>query len=141
MTNPSSAFSSGSLCSGEAAARMSRGRAAGSPSSERRSPDGGTSDGHGSLGSDGHGSLGSGSPGSLRCSPFPGQGRLPPPVRLDIDAEFQAVRQQEKEDIKVLNNQFVTLIEKVGTGVGRGSGTRRGLQPPREGWHIRLISY
>ncbi|XP_071312103.1 keratin, type II cytoskeletal 80-like [Agelaius tricolor] len=113
MTNPSSAFSSGSLCSGEAAARMSRGRAAGSPSPERRSPDGGTSDGHGSLGSDGHGSLGSGSPGSRRCSPFPGEGRLPPPVRLDIDTEFQAVRQQEKEDIKVLNNQFVTLIEKV----------------------------
>lgn len=113
MTNPSSAFSSGSLCSGEAAARMSRGRAAESPSPERRSPDGGTSDGHGSLGSDGHGSLGSGSPGSRRCSPFPGEGRLPPPVRLDIDTEFQAVRQQEKEDIKVLNNQFVTLIEKV----------------------------
>ncbi|NWZ90149.1 K2C80 protein, partial [Nesospiza acunhae] len=44
---------------------------------------------------------------------FPGEGRLPPPVRLDIDTEFQAVRQQEKEDIKVLNNQFVTLIEKV----------------------------
>ncbi|NWR24200.1 K2C80 protein, partial [Emberiza fucata] len=94
---------------------MSRGRAAGSPSPERRSPDGGTSDGHGSPGSDGHSwcSPGSGSPGSLRCSPFPGEGRLPPPVRLDIDTEFQAVRQQEKEDIKVLNNQFVTLIEKV----------------------------
>ncbi|NXQ61724.1 K2C80 protein, partial [Anthoscopus minutus] len=82
---------------------MSRGRAAGSPCPERCSPDGGASDGRGS-------------PGSLRCSPyspFSGDGRLPAPVRLDIDTEFQAVRQQEKEDIKVLNNQFVTLIEKV----------------------------
>ncbi|NXT65070.1 K2C80 protein, partial [Chaetops frenatus] len=90
---------------------MSRGTAAGSPSPERRSPDGGASDGRGSVGSDGLGSL-----GSLRCSPyspFSTDGRLPGPVRLDIDTDFQAVRQQEKEDIKVLNNQFVTLIEKV----------------------------
>ncbi|NXE43051.1 K2C80 protein, partial [Ptilorrhoa leucosticta] len=87
---------------------MSRGRAAGSPSPERRSPDGGASDGPGSVASDGCGSL-----GSPRCSPRCRDGRLPGPVRLDIDTEFQAVRQQEKEDIKVLNNQFVTLIEKV----------------------------
>ncbi|OXB71156.1 UNVERIFIED_CONTAM: hypothetical protein H355_008468 [Colinus virginianus] len=40
-------------------------------------------------------------------------GRLLPPVHLDIDTDFQAVREQEKEDIKLLNNQFVTLIEKV----------------------------
>ncbi|KFQ61030.1 Keratin, type II cytoskeletal 80, partial [Pelecanus crispus] len=40
-------------------------------------------------------------------------GRLLAPVRLDIDPDFQAMRQQEKEDIKLLNNQFVTLIEKV----------------------------
>ncbi|NXQ29033.1 K2C80 protein, partial [Alaudala cheleensis] len=80
---------------------MSRGRGAGSPSPERRSPDGGASDGHGSV------------PCSLPCSPLSLPGRLPPPVRLDIDTDFQAVRQQEKEDIKVLNNQFVTLIEKV----------------------------
>nr|XP_031363077.1 keratin, type II cytoskeletal 80 [Lonchura striata domestica] len=135
MTNPSSAFCSGSLCSGEASGRMSRGGAAGSPCPERRSPDGGASDGHGSVASDGHGSVasdghgsvasdghgsvasdGRGSPGSLRrspYSPFAVPGRLPPAVRLDIDTEFQAVRQQEKEDIKVLNNQFVTLIEKV----------------------------
>ncbi|NWI56580.1 K2C80 protein, partial [Calyptomena viridis] len=53
-----------------------------------------------------------GSLGSLR-SPFSVDGRLPAPVQLDIDPEFQAVRQQEKEEIKVLNNQFVTLIEKV----------------------------
>ncbi|TRZ11707.1 hypothetical protein HGM15179_015405 [Zosterops borbonicus] len=91
---------------------MSRGTAAGSPSPERRSPDGGASDGPGSVGSDG----GLGSLGSLRCSPFApfsADGRIPGPVRLDIDTEFQAVRQQEKEDIKALNNQFVTLIEKV----------------------------
>ncbi|KAM4755181.1 keratin, type II cytoskeletal 80 [Cyanocitta cristata] len=108
MTNPCAAFSSGSLCSGELSARMSRGRAAGSPSPERRSPDGGASDGPGSVASDGCGSL-----GGLRCSPRSRDGRLPGPVRLDIDTAFQAVRQQEKEDIKVLNNQFVTLIEKV----------------------------
>ncbi|KAL2293825.1 hypothetical protein Nmel_018890 [Mimus melanotis] len=104
MTNPSSAFSSGSLCSGETAASMS-------PSPERRSPDGGASDGQGSAGSEGCGSR-----GSVRCSPFSPfamDGRIPGPVRLDIDTDFQAVRQQEKEDIKVLNNQFVTLIEKV----------------------------
>ncbi|NXC89630.1 K2C80 protein, partial [Cercotrichas coryphoeus] len=88
------------LCSGEAAASMSPSAASMSPSAERRSPDGGASDGPGSL-------------GSLRCSPFSMDGRIPAPVRLDIDTEFQAVRQQEKEDIKVLNNQFVTLIEKV----------------------------
>ncbi|RMB94109.1 hypothetical protein DUI87_29469 [Hirundo rustica rustica] len=122
---------------------MSRGRAAGSPSSERRSPEGVASDGRGSVASDGRGSVGSecrgsvasdgqgsvgsdgrgsvgsdgqGSVGTLRCSPyspFSGDGRIPAPVRLDIDTDFQAVRQQEKEDIKVLNNQFVTLIEKV----------------------------
>ncbi|KFP10614.1 Keratin, type II cytoskeletal 80, partial [Egretta garzetta] len=40
-------------------------------------------------------------------------GRLLAPVHLDIDPDFQAMRQQEKEDIKLLNNQFVTLIEKV----------------------------
>lgn len=111
MTNPCAAFSSGSLCSGEPSARMSRGRAAGSPTPERRSPDGGASDGPGSVASDGRGS-----PGSRRCSPYSplsGDGRLPGPVRLDIDTAFQAVRQQETEDIKVLNNQFVTLIEKV----------------------------
>ncbi|NXO16948.1 K2C80 protein, partial [Oriolus oriolus] len=75
------------------------------------SPDGGASDGPGSVASDGRGSS-----GSLRCSPYSPlsrDGRLPAPVRLDIDTDFQAVRQQEKEDIKVLNNQFVTLIEKV----------------------------
>lgn len=124
MTNPCSAFSSGSLCSGEASGRMSRGTAAGSPSPERRSPDGGASDGPGSVGSDG----GLGSLGSLRCSPFApfsADGRIPGPVRLDIDTEFQAVRQQEKEDIKALNNQFVTLIEKVGTAPGRrGEGAQ-----------------
>lgn len=34
-------------------------------------------------------------------------------MHLDIDTDFQAMRQQETEDIKLLNNQFVTLIEKV----------------------------
>ncbi|KFO89667.1 Keratin, type II cytoskeletal 80, partial [Buceros rhinoceros silvestris] len=46
-------------------------------------------------------------------SSFSINGRLLTPVHLDIDSDFQAMRQQEKEDIKLLNNQFVTLIEKV----------------------------
>lgn len=136
MTNPSSAFSGGSLCSGEAAASMS-------PSPERRSPDGGASDGLGSGGSDGLGSL-----GSLRYSPFSMDSRIPAPVRLDIDTDFQAVRQQEKEDIKVLNNQFVTLIEKVGTARGWGGGTdtaralgtRRDAATPGQAGNSRLIT-
>lgn len=136
MTNPSSAFSGGSLCSGEAAASMS-------PSPERRSPDGGASDGLGSVGSEGCGSL-----GSLRYSPFSMDSRIPAPVRLDIDTDFQAVRQQEKEDIKVLNNQFVTLIEKVGTARGwgggtdtaRARGTRRDAATPGQAGNSRLIT-
>uniref|UniRef100_A0A8C5TRV0 IF rod domain-containing protein n=1 Tax=Malurus cyaneus samueli TaxID=2593467 RepID=A0A8C5TRV0_9PASS len=98
MTNPCSAFSSGSFCSAELSGRMS-------PSPERRSPDGGASDGRGSVASDGY--------GCSPYSPFGTESRIPAPVSLDIDTDFQAVRQQEKEDIKVLNNQFVTLIEKV----------------------------
>ncbi|KFO72663.1 Keratin, type II cytoskeletal 80, partial [Cuculus canorus] len=46
-------------------------------------------------------------------SSFSIDGRLVTPVHLDIDPDFQAMREQEKEDIKSLNNQFVTLIEKV----------------------------
>ncbi|XP_061871587.1 keratin, type II cytoskeletal 80 [Colius striatus] len=46
-------------------------------------------------------------------SSFSIDGRLLAPVHLDIDSDFQAMREQEKEDIKSLNNQFVTLIEKV----------------------------
>ncbi|XP_010182501.1 PREDICTED: keratin, type II cytoskeletal 80-like, partial [Mesitornis unicolor] len=104
MTNPCSAFSSGSLSSWEVAGKMSRGRAASSSPDRlgRCSPN--------SLASNGYGD------GGYQCSSYPSfsiDGRLLTPVHLDIDPDFQAMRQQETEDIKSLNNQFVTLIEKV----------------------------
>ncbi|NXN75397.1 K2C80 protein, partial [Himantopus himantopus] len=66
--------------------------------------------------SNGYSSLSLHGDGGYRCSSYHSfsiDGRLLAPVHLDIDPEFQATRQQEKEDIKLLNNQFVTLIEKV----------------------------
>lgn len=96
MTNPCAAFSSGSLSSWELAGKMSRGKAAGTSPDRLGSPNG-------------YGD------GGYRCS-YPSlstDSRLLAPVHLDIDPDFQAVRQQETEDIKLLNNQFVTLIEKV----------------------------
>lgn len=35
------------------------------------------------------------------------------PVKIDIDPTIQAVRNQEKEQIKGLNNRFVNFIDKV----------------------------
>ncbi|NWY54179.1 K2CO protein, partial [Chionis minor] len=35
------------------------------------------------------------------------------PLRLELDPKTQAVKHQEKEQIKTLNNKFVSLIEKV----------------------------
>lgn len=35
------------------------------------------------------------------------------PVKIDIDPRVQAVRTQEKEQIKSLNNRFVSFIDKV----------------------------
>ncbi|NXN28535.1 K2C80 protein, partial [Nycticryphes semicollaris] len=90
---------------------MSRGKAGGTSSPDLL--------GHCSpseVASNGYSSLSLHGDGGYRCSPYPSfaiDGRLLAPVHLDIDPEFQAVRQQEKEDIKLLNNQFVTLIEKV----------------------------
>ncbi|XP_042743700.1 keratin, type II cytoskeletal 80-like isoform X1 [Lagopus leucura] len=106
MTNPCKAFSSGSLCSWEASGGMSQGRA-GSMSPEslgRCSPSSVSSPSCGALHGDG---------GYQSSSYLSIDGRLLPPVHLDIDTDFHAVREQEKEDIKLLNNQFVTLIEKV----------------------------
>ncbi|NXV37418.1 K2C80 protein, partial [Rissa tridactyla] len=68
------------------------------------------------VASNGYSSLSLHGDGGYRCSSYPSfsiDGRLLAPVHLDIDPDFQAMRQQEKEDIKLLNNQFVTLIEKV----------------------------
>uniref|UniRef100_A0A8C9ZZJ9 Si:dkey-222n6.2 n=2 Tax=Sander lucioperca TaxID=283035 RepID=A0A8C9ZZJ9_SANLU len=35
------------------------------------------------------------------------------PMKIDIDPSFQVVRNQEKEQIKTLNNRFVSFIDKV----------------------------
>lgn len=36
------------------------------------------------------------------------------PISVDIDPSVHAVRQQEKEQIKSLNNRFASFIDKVG---------------------------
>lgn len=35
------------------------------------------------------------------------------PLKIDIDPRIQAVRTQEKEQIKTLNNRFASFIDKV----------------------------
>ncbi|XP_027560081.1 keratin, type II cytoskeletal 80-like [Neopelma chrysocephalum] len=94
MTNPSSAFAGGSLSS---ARGMSRGRAAG--------PDGAATP-------EGPPRTPLGTAGPLRA----------PPPSLDVEPELQELRRQEKDEIKALNNQFVTLIEKVRPGAHRAWG-------------------
>lgn len=37
------------------------------------------------------------------------------PLKVDIDPTLQAVRNQEKEQIKSLNNRFASFIDKVTT--------------------------
>ncbi|NWT58233.1 K2C75 protein, partial [Erythrocercus mccallii] len=59
--------------------------------------------------------------GSVRCGPgFPGgiqpvqvDPTLLRPVHVDIDPQIQQVKCQEKEQIKTLNNQFASFIDKV----------------------------
>jgi len=103
---------------------MSRRKAA-SPSPDRLgrcSPNG--------LAGNGYSTLSLHGDGGYRCSSYSSfsiDERLLAPVHLDIDPDFQAMRQQEKEDIKLLNNQFATLIEKVrwateDHGAARGRG-------------------
>ncbi|KAM9177200.1 keratin, type II cytoskeletal 80-like [Mergus octosetaceus] len=108
MTNPCKAFTSGSLSSWEVSGKMSRGKAASTSPDRlgRCSPNGVASNGYSSLSLHGDG-------GYQSSSYFSIDRRLLAPVHLDIDTDFQAMRQQETEDIKLLNNQFVTLIEKV----------------------------
>ncbi|NXK55102.1 K2C80 protein, partial [Chauna torquata] len=87
---------------------MSKGKAASTSPDRlgRCSPNG--------VASNGYSSLSLHADGGYQCSSyFSVDRRLLAPVHLDIDTDFQAMRQQEKEDIKLLNNQFVTLIEKV----------------------------
>lgn len=38
------------------------------------------------------------------------------PINVDIDPGVHAVRQQEKEQIKSLNNRFASFIDKVSMG-------------------------
>ncbi|KAH0629123.1 hypothetical protein JD844_010957 [Phrynosoma platyrhinos] len=51
---------------------------------------------------------GSGGIGSVQIDPS-----LLRPVRVEIDPQIQQVKNQEKEQIKILNNQFATFIDKV----------------------------
>lgn len=41
------------------------------------------------------------------------------PLNLEIDPTIQAIRTQEKEQIKTLNNRFASFIDKVGAAMGK----------------------
>ncbi|XP_009072091.1 PREDICTED: keratin, type II cytoskeletal 80 [Acanthisitta chloris] len=110
MTSPCQTFSRGSFSCWEVSGKMSRGGEGSDSALEllgRCSPtEVATNSYLGKLQGD----------GGHQCSPYSSfsvAGRFPAPMHLDVDTEFQAMREQEKEDIKLLNNQFVTLIEKV----------------------------
>ncbi|KAM3845863.1 keratin, type II cytoskeletal 7-like [Vipera latastei] len=62
----------------------------------------------GGFGGRGVGGLGSGGIGSVQVDP-----NLLQPVRVEIDPQIQQVKNHEKEQIKVLNNQFASFIDKV----------------------------
>ncbi|XP_015683489.1 keratin, type II cytoskeletal 5-like [Protobothrops mucrosquamatus] len=62
----------------------------------------------GGFGGRGLGGLGSRGIGSVQVDP-----NLMRPVRVEIDPQIQQVKNQEKEQIKVLNNQFASFIDKV----------------------------
>lgn len=44
------------------------------------------------------------------------------PLRVDIDPTIQQVRQEEREQIKTLNNKFASFIDKVGWAKPRLGG-------------------
>ncbi|KAK9407270.1 keratin type II cytoskeletal 2 epidermal-like [Crotalus adamanteus] len=79
---------------------------------------GGLGGGYGGLG-DGSGERGGGFGGRIFGFGSRGIGsvqvdpNLLRPVRVEIDPQIQQVKNQEKEQIKVLNNQFASFIDKV----------------------------
>lgn len=95
---------------------------------------GGSSYGGGGMGGFGGGGFGGGGV----CGPFGGPGgigvgpagihsiqvdpNLLKPVRVEIDPQIQQVKTQEKEQIKVLNNQFANFIDKVSSQSSKWCG-------------------
>ncbi|XP_053155543.1 keratin, type II cytoskeletal 6A-like [Hemicordylus capensis] len=83
---------------------------------------GGGGFGGGGMGGYGGGGLGGGGGMGGFGGPGGGSGGIRPvevnpsllqPARVDIDPQIQQVKNQEKEQIKVLNNQFASFIDKV----------------------------
>lgn len=56
------------------------------------------------------------------------------PLQVDIDPSIQQVRQEEREQIKTLNNKFASFIDKVSLERGPEPGSRR-QQAPRPDAH------
>lgn len=61
---------------------------------------------------------GSGGPGHSLCPPGGIQEvtidkNLLTPLKIEIDPQFQVVRTQETQEIRTLNNQFASFIDKV----------------------------
>ncbi|XP_022375170.1 keratin, type II cytoskeletal 8 [Enhydra lutris kenyoni] len=59
------------------------------------------------------GAYGGGAGGMGRITAVSVNQSLLNPVKLEVDPNFQAVRTQEKEQIKTLNNKFASFIDKV----------------------------
>ncbi|XP_051497499.1 keratin, type II cytoskeletal 6C-like [Apus apus] len=73
---------------------------------------GGGGMGGGGMGGGGMGGFGgSGFPGGIQ--PVQVDPTLLRPVHVEIDPQIQQVKNQEKEQIKILNNQFASFIDKV----------------------------
>lgn len=74
------------------------------------------------VGGMGGGGMGGGGMGGFGGPGFPGgiqpvhvDSSLLRPVHVEIDPQIQQVKNQEKEQIKTLNNQFASFIDKVRT--------------------------